>query len=353
MLLSLSDGIIGHRATADLLEREVPAPNHAYLFAGPPNVGKATLALAFAARLVAHSEESRNRVMRLSHPDVVVIAPQGAASLGVDQARRAIGAASLKPVEADRKVIILDDASLMTEAAANALLKTLEEPPPRTVFIAVVGSEDDLPSTVASRSRIVRFGRVPLAEIVSALIERGIDEEQATITARIAGGSPGLAIDLATNPEIRGFRRCWLSVPGRVSSRPGEGFRLAKEMVDANEPLLDAIKKGRKREIEELKARGDEVAAKALDAALKRELRSRGNALLVAGLEMLASWYLDSASAQFGGPRRNQDVTTTDLAMIPIAGAVRSAELVMDAAVQIRRRQRPGLVLTWLFTELG
>ncbi len=353
MFRSIGEGIIGHQATIDVLEREAPSPNHAYLFVGPPNVGKATVALAFAAELVSISEASRERAMRHSHPDVVVFGPEGKSSLGVDQARLAIRTAALRPVEADRKVIIFEEASVMTEAAANALLKTLEEPPPDTVFVVVVGSEDDLPATVASRCRIVRFGRVSQTEIVSALIDRGVDEEQARVTARITGGSPGLALDLATNPDIEEFRRRWLSVPGRVTSRTGDGFRLAKEMVDAHAPLLKGIKKRRQEEIKELKSREPDTPTGALEAAAKRELRSTGNALLIAGLEMLASWYLDSASVQFGGPRRNPDVPTTDLAMVPIDQAVHSAEIIMDAAVQIRRRQRPGLVLGWLFTSLG
>ena len=348
----LAGGIIGHRATVAVLEREVGAPSHAYLFTGPPNVGKATLALAFAAALVGRSDESRRRVMRHSHPDVLVIGPEGRASLGIDQARQAISAAGLRAVESDRKVIIFDDASLMTEAAANALLKTLEEPPAGTVFIVVVGSEDDLPPTVASRSRLVRFGRVAQAEIVSALVERGIDEEQATITARIAGGSPGLALALGTNPDIRDYRRRWLSVPGRVTSRPGDGFRLATEMMVVHEPLLAAIKGRREQEEKDWESRGYDMP-KTLKASYDSALRRAGNALLVSGLEMLASWYMDSASVQYGGPLRNPDLAYTDLAQVSTARATRSAELVMEAAMQIRRRQRPRLVLARLFTGLG
>ncbi len=74
---------------------------------------------------------------------------------------------------------------------------------------------------------------------------------------------------------------------------------------------------------------------------------------MVAGLEMLASWYLDSASAQYGGPLRNPDLESTELARTAPGRAVRSAELVLDAAVQLRRNQRSRLVLAWLFTSLG
>ena len=290
--------------------------------------------------------------MRHSHPDVRVIGPEGRAALGVDQARQAIAGASLRPVEGELKVFIFDDASMMTEAAANALLKTLEEPPARTVFIIVADSEDDLPATVASRCRIIRFGRVPEVELASALVDRGVEADQAAMTARIAGGSPGLALDLVSNEEVGRFRQRWLTVPGRVTPRPGDGFRLAEEMLGAHRPLLEAIKQRRQSEIEELESRGSPVP-KALVERHDRALRRTGNALVATGLEMLASWYLDSVSAQYGGPVRNPDLAPTELARTSPRRAVRSAELVLDAAVQLRRNQRPRLVLAWLFANLG
>lgn len=347
-----ADGIIGHRAVLASLEREVRGPSHSYLFVGPSNVGKATVALVFAAALVSISEQSRARVMRHIHPDVSVVGPEGRAMLGVDQARQAISDASLRPVESERKVTIFDDASLMTEAAANALLKTLEEPPARTVFVLVAESEDDLPATVASRCRVVRFGRVPETELSAALLALGVDSERAAMTARIAGGSPGLALDLVADRGVGDFRRRWLAVPAEVSSRPGDGYRLAEEMLGAHGPLLEAVKEQRRKEIAEIEARGYPVP-KALVNRHERALKRTGNALVVAGLEMLASWYLDSASAQYGGPLRNPDLAPTELARIAPGRAVRCAELVLDATVQFRRNQRPRLVLAWLFTSLG
>ena len=348
----LSDGIIGHRATLAVLEKEVASPGQTYLFAGPSNVGKATVALAFAACLVSRSEQSRGRVMRRIHPDVTVIGPEGRATLGVGQARRAIAGASLRPVESAIKVCIFDDASMMTEAAANALLKTLEEPPASTVFIIVADSQDDLPATVASRCRIIRFGRIAEAELALALVERGVDADQAAMTARIAGGSPGLALDLVTNEEVGGFRQLWLAIPGRVTAHPGDGFRLAEEMLNAHRPLLADVKQRCKREIEDVESRGYRVP-KALADSHERALRRTGNALVATGLEILASWYLDSVSAQYGGPVRNPDLTPIELARTTPRQAVRSAELVLSAAVQLRRNQRPRLVLAWLFANLG
>lgn len=350
--LPIGAGIIGHRDTLDALAAEAASPAHSYLFAGPSGVGKATVALSFAAELVSRSEAGRDRVMRRSHPDVVMIGPEGRSGFGVGQAREAITAASLRPVEADRKVFILDEASTMTEAAANALLKTLEEPPPRTVFVLVAESADDLPPTVASRCRLVRFRQVPEGELAAALVERDTEAERASMIARIAGGRPGLALDLANSNEVATFRRSWLAVPGRLPSQPGHGFRLAEEMLEAHEPLLEGIKARREQEIKAFKSRGDAVP-KALRDGYERTLRRTGMSLLMAGLDMLASWYLDAASVQHGGPVRNPDVPRTELAKVPARPATRSAELVIDAGVQLRQNQRPRLVLTWLFNRLA
>ena len=347
-----ASGVIGHRAVMAVLEHEAAAPAHTYLFVGPSNVGKATIALHFAAALVGRTQQARGRVMRHCHPDVAFIGPEGRTALGVDQARQAIADASLRPVEGSRKVFIFDDASTMTEAAANALLKTLEEPPAGAVFIVVAESEDDLPATVASRCRIVRFGRVSEEETASALTDRGVEADRAVMTARIAGGRPGLALDLAANREVGEFRRRWLEIPGLVTPRPGDGFRLAEEMLAAHRPLLTAIDARRRAEIEEIEARGSMVS-KAIEDRHGRALRRAENALLSAGLEMLASWYLDSVSAQHGGPVRNPDLAPADLARTPARRAVRSAEQVLDAVAQLRRNQRPRLVLSWLFTALG
>ena len=345
-------GIIGHRETLDALRAEVAAPAHSYLFTGPSGVGKATVALSFAAELAGRSEADRDRIMRKSHPDVVMIGPEGRAGFGVGQSRVAITAASLRPVEADRKVFILDEVSTMTEAAANALLKTLEEPPPGTIFVLVAESADDLPPTVASRCRLVRFGRVPEGELAAALVERGAEAERASMVARIAVGRPGLALDLVESREAAAFRRSWLAVPGRLPSEPGHGFRLAEEMLAAHEPLLKGIKARRDEEEVAFKSHGDQMP-KALRDSYDRTLRRTGTSLLVAGLDMLASWYLDAASVQHGGPVRNPDVPRTELAKVPARPAARSAELVIDAGVQLRQNQRPRLVLTWLFNRLA
>lgn len=339
----LYEGVIGHRSVVDLLESDIASPAHAYLFVGPPGVGKEFVALRFGAGLLVDPDadaEAQARTLRLAmartHPDLVVVEAEGATSLGVDQAREVVRRASLRPVESQRTVFLFPEAGTMTESAANALLKTLEEPSPRAIFLLVAESEDDFPPTVASRCRTVQMGRVPLPEMVDALVALGVEEEKANGLAVVAGGRPGLALALMTRPEVAGFRKLWLSVPARVTSSPGHSQRLASEILDQLTPLVD-----------------DSVSEDLSKEQAQRARRRVEMSLLVSGLEILASWYTDSASMQLGGPIRNSDVELTQLTDVSPRRAVRSAELTLNAVVDLQANLRRELVLTNLFASLG
>jgi len=349
-------GLIGHARVIGLLEREITAPAHAYLFAGPSNVGKATVAHRFAAALLCgqggwHDNpcSSCRRSASGNHPDLIGVEPDGRAALSVEQARATVAQAPMSPIEGNRKVFVFDEAGSMSEQAANALLKTLEEPTPSTVFVLVVESEDDLPETIASRCRTVQFGRVREEELIAALEAQGMGAGQAGEAARISGGRPGLALGLATNPDVAAYRDVWLSVPMRMSSHPGEAFRLADEVLEAAEPLLKAL------DARQAIAESDDLPPsrlKSLQDRHERDRRREKRALHVTGLEILASWYADAASAQFGGPVRNHDIPAAALAMIRPRAAVANAERVLNAVTELQANQRPQLVFATLFAEL-
>lgn len=337
------DAVIGHAGPIALLRREVSGPAGAYLFVGASGVGKATAGRAFAAGLVcpdrlAHEEPCRScrRVVSGNHPDIVVVEPEGRQSLGVEQARHTIAQAVMTPVESARKVFIFPEADAMTEQAANALLKTLEEPTATTVFVLVVESEEDLPSTVASRCRTVHFGRVPEDVLMEALSARAdVDPLEAADLARVAAGRPGLALGLLERPEIGRYRRAWLDVPVRVTERTGEAFVLATEMLDLTDEVVP------------------EPAEDLPKDQAERDRRRSRQALLASGLEILASWYADAATLQFGGPVRNTDLDVTDLTMVSAARAIRNADHALDAVLDLQANLRPQLVLANLFTTLA
>lgn len=329
--MTVFEQVIGHDRLVEVLSAESSHPTHAYLFVGPSGVGKGTVARAFAALLLAGDRDPaavHARIDRNNHPDLTIVVPQGRTMLGVDQARTTVSAAMRTPVEAARKVFLFDEAGTMSEAAANALLKTLEEPTASTVFILVVESEDELPDTIASRSRTLHFGRVPDDTIRSALEQRGIEAARAEEAARIASGRPGLALALATSPDVAEYRRRWLEVPTRVTASPGEAFKLADSVLAAAEPLVAEIE--------------DEKAA-----------HRAKQSLLITGLEILAGWYTDAAAAQFGAPQRNHDIPVHDLVQVQPRDAVARAERVLDAVLALKENQRPQLVLANLFSGLG
>ena len=345
-------GTIGHQQVATLLEAEVAEPSHAYLFVGPAGTGKGTIARQFAAALLCGGDpRCERRVLARQHPDVVLIEPDGRTSITVDQARSAVSLASLAPYEADRKVFLFEEGGLMTDEAANALLKTLEEPTPSTIFVIVAESEDQLPDTIASRCRTVVFGRVTEDEIVAGLVARGVEPEQAQQAARISGGRPGLALSLATNRDAANYRHVWLSVPSRLSEHPGDAYLLADEIAAAAKPLLATL---RERQDEEAKTLADESAAdRSLKDRHERELKRATSALFVTGLEILAGFYRDAAAAQVGAPVRNPDIQGTALTRISPRRAVANAERVLDTVDALESNQRPQLAFAALFSDLG
>ena len=352
-MVSPFTGVVGHRPLLALLEAQAAAPAQAYLFVGPASVGKATVARRFAALLLCPGAESGcvRRVVAGTHPDLSLVEPDGRTALTVDQARATVARAVLAPIEGDRKVVLFEEAGMMTEEAASALLKTLEEPSPTTIFILVAEAEDDLPPTIASRCRTVYFGRVTDDEVVAALVERGVDADQAQRAAAASGGRPGLALMLATQPEVAAYRRAWLSVPERVGLQPGQAFRLADELVSAAEPLLDALDQRHRFEREGTDA--DTPLGRSVKERQERERRRATAALYTTGLEILASWYRDSAAAQLGAPVRNRDIPTAALTALTPAAAVAAAGRVLDAVAALEANQRPELAFAALFADLG
>ncbi len=330
--------VIGHGDVVELLRSELAHPAQAYLFVGPQSIGKEFVALRFATGLLGGEDDERGRRLALmrAHPDLRVLEPEGATSLGVDQAREVVSRASLAPVEAARTVFFFPDAGSMTEQAANALLKTLEEPTAQVVFLLVAESEDDFPPTVASRCRTVHMGRVPGADVARALVDRGLSEDAAEGVAVVSGGRPGLALALMSQPEVARFREMWLAIPGQVTPHPGDGQRLAMELLSELAPLVE-------RSVPE-----DLAKDKAQRARRRAEM-----SLLVSGLEILASWYSDSASLQLGGPIRNSDLDLAAFTDVAPRRAVSSAERVLDAVVDIQANLRRELVLANLFSSLG
>lgn len=200
--------IVGQDSAVALLQRVVAAHRiaHAYAFVGPQGVGRRLAALAFAQACLCAaggcgSCSACRRVATGHHPDCQMLTPtppkdnpRGAATLRIEQIRELEHWAALAPLEGPRKVFILDDAERMTLPTAQALLKTLEEPPPRTLLILIVANTGALPPTVLSRCQRVRFGPLDEAAAAAVLERHGVDPAGTRLLVRLCQGQVGLAL---------------------------------------------------------------------------------------------------------------------------------------------------------------
>jgi DNA polymerase-3 subunit delta' len=225
-------GIAGQASAVALLQRAVALDRlaHAYAFIGPTGVGRGLAALALAQAALCPARGCGTcavcrRVAAGQHPDCQVIAPtaprdnpKGAPMIRIEQVRELERTAALAPFEGNRKVFVLDDAERMTLPTAQALLKTLEEPPPRTHLVLILANPRALPPTVLSRCQRVRFRPLAVADAARVLEARGVPPAASELLARLTEGRPGLALGtdldalrarreaalaLATEPPVR------------------------------------------------------------------------------------------------------------------------------------------------------
>ena len=209
--------LIGNNTAVRILSRAVDnsSVQHAYVFAGPEQTGRRTAALLLAealncaadARPCGECTQCR-RIAAGNHADIHVVeieeATDGPAhkEIGVDQLREIERAVALNPYEGRTRVVIIDPANVMSPAAQNAFLKTLEEPPAHVLIVLITSDESRLLETVRSRCARVPFRLVPVSEIEAALTNRGTEPERAQLLARLSGGRPGWAIRAAADARF-------------------------------------------------------------------------------------------------------------------------------------------------------
>lgn len=225
--------LIGHRKIVDFFERAIKDDSlaHTYCFVGASQVGKKTLATHLAAQILKIKEEKVS-----AHPDWHYVARledektgKLKRDLSIAQAREIRGRLQRKSWLNGYQVMVIDEAETLSEEAANALLKILEEPPEKSVIFLLAENELALPATIRSRCQIFFLARVSKEEIVQGLEQLGNSPAAANEAAELAWGRPGRAIELAASPELRGN---YLSEVERFKKMIGQPFYSKLKIIE-------------------------------------------------------------------------------------------------------------------------
>jgi DNA polymerase-3 subunit delta' len=253
------------------------------LLVGPPGCGAEEAARCFAAALVCEQRAEAEtgcgecsacrRALRDRHPDVIEFEPDGQV-IRVEQVAEMVDAAYLAPAEGPCKVIIVIEAERLHESAANKLLKTLEEPPGRTVFVLVAGAAEEMLETVVSRCQVVTLAALRDTDVIAALVREGVDPALAADVARIAGGRLDRAHRLAG--DWSPLRSAVVHAVRRLDGYGAAVMVAAGEIAAAMDAALAALDVEHATELAALDA---EIAASGLNdraaAGLRKRLRER------------------------------------------------------------------------------
>jgi DNA polymerase-3 subunit delta' len=242
--------IVGHQWAVDLLAHSIEQGRlaHAYLFVGPPRIGKSTLAQVFAQTIQCTGQEKPCGVCRSCqlaladrHPDVLTIAPDNG-RIKIESIRELQHVVSLSPVEGPYRVCVISQVDLATLSAANSLLKTLEEPPARVILVLTADRGDLLLPTLVSRCQVLTMRPLSTEHIVAALSARGVESDRARLVGHLARGRMGWALDAVQDDRLLQQREQVLSsvvTLGEATYR--DRFSWAEQLSKSPDQILEVL----------------------------------------------------------------------------------------------------------------
>ncbi|MEC3955540.1 DNA polymerase III subunit delta' [Nocardia sp. CDC153] len=365
------------------------AMTHSWLFTGPPGSGRSVAALCFAAALQCTDAgtpgcgrcHACTTTMAGTHGDVRRVVPEGL-SIGTKEMREIVQVASRRPSTGRWQVVVVEDADRLTEAAGNVLLKVVEEPPERTVFLLCAPSVDpeDISITLRSRCRHVHLATPSVAAIAQVLRDRdGMDAKVAEWAASVSGGHVGRARRLATDDQARARRKRALALV-TATARPAAAYAAADELVKSADDEAKQVSAERdEKEREELAValgaggtgkgaasatRGSAGALKELEKRQKSRSTRTGRDALDRALIDVAGMYRDALAVRFGaatpGSSAGVVLTHPDMADqirelatdVRPEGLLRSIQAVLDCREALETNVKPRFALAAMAAAL-
>lgn len=305
------DGVLGQPRVREFFRATIASGrvSHAYLLTGPAGSNKTSAAYAFAQAILCEKNgcgecDDCVRVLRRRHPDVHYYAPEGAQGYLVEQIREIVSDVSLAPIRAKRKVYILDRVDLLGTQAANAFLKTLEEPVSGVVFILLGRTREGVLPTIVSRCQVVPFRHIPAKEAAGILSQKvGVTPGRARMAIEACDGSITQAISFAKSSERTEFRARVMEVLANLRVADARDvLEYAAELIERAKAPLDNVRTEQSEELAESADFLTKTAMRQIELRHKRALTQATRTSLKQMTALIRSWLRDVLMVLSGTP---------------------------------------------------
>lgn len=347
---SVFDAVVGQDLAVRKLRALASSPAHAFMFVGPPGCGKHVAARAFVASRLQADENPRlpvaDRIMRGVHNDVHEMEREGA-SISIDQVREEFIPISIQsPVEAPRRVIIVNDFHLLHDEARSAILKSIEEPAETTLIVLLLDDVPDHLVTIASRCVRVDFRALSDDVVARCLVGEGVDPDSAERLALVAAGDLDRARILAGDPSLESRMDLFVRIPSRLDGTASRVLEIVAEITEAIEGAMNPLLEKQDSEMQALAEREREFGErgsgrKKLEDRHKRELRRYRTDEFRSGLRLLTQAYGSALEHVTASTAHHQ----TD-------AYVRAVKRIRDASVALARNVNERLLFENLLLSL-